>query len=163
MIKAIVAVDENWGIGYNGDLLEHVPEDLKRFKELTTNNIVVMGRKTWDSLPKKPLPNRLNIVVTSKQIEDMENVKFLSLEEAIRYIINYKPKDVYIIGGESIYKEFLPLCKEIHLTKIFKHHDQVDTFFPNLDNLDEWILTDQSSLHSYKNLAYQFCLYTKKK
>ena len=96
MIKAIVAVDENWGIGYNGDLLEHVPEDLKRFKELTTNNIVVMGRKTWDSLPKKPLPNRLNIVVTSKQIEDMENVKFLSLEETIRYIINYKPKRLWI-------------------------------------------------------------------
>ena len=67
MISTIVAVDNNWGIGFNGDLLEHIPEDLKYFKELTSGNIVVMGRKTWDSLPKKPLPNRFNIVITSKE------------------------------------------------------------------------------------------------
>ena len=66
MISAIVAVNNDWGIGYNGDLLEHIPEDLKYFKKLTENNVVIMGRKTWDSLPKKPLPNRLNMIVTSQ-------------------------------------------------------------------------------------------------
>ena len=66
MISAIVAVDNDWGIGYNGDLLEKIPEDLKYFKTLTTGNIVIMGRKTWDSLPKQPLPNRLNFIITSQ-------------------------------------------------------------------------------------------------
>ena len=66
MISAIVAVDENWGIGFNGQLLEHIPEDMKFFKKITTGNVVIMGRKTWESLPIKPLPDRLNLVVTSK-------------------------------------------------------------------------------------------------
>jgi dihydrofolate reductase len=64
MISAIVAVDNNWGIGYNGNLLEHIPDDMKFFKKLTTGNVVIMGRKTWDSLPVKPLPDRLNLVIT---------------------------------------------------------------------------------------------------
>ena len=66
MISAIVAVDNNWGIGYNGNLLEHIPEDLKHFKTITEGHIIIMGRKTWDSLPKKPLPNRVNVIVSSK-------------------------------------------------------------------------------------------------
>lgn len=65
MISAIVAVDTSWGIGFNGELLEHIPEDLKHFKELTTGNTVIMGRKTWDSLPQKPLPERCNIIVST--------------------------------------------------------------------------------------------------
>ena len=84
MISAIVAVDNNWGIGYNGNLLEHIPADLKDFKQLTTGQVVIMGRKTWDSLPKKPLPNRLNIIITSTPQENEENVKFLS------HIYDYK-------------------------------------------------------------------------
>jgi dihydrofolate reductase len=80
MISAIVAVDKNWGIGFNNDLLEHIPEDLKRFKELTTGNTVIMGRKTWDSLPKKPLPDRLNIIITSNPKENEENIKYMTLE-----------------------------------------------------------------------------------
>ena len=83
MISAIVAVDANWGIGYNGQLLEHISDDLKRFKELTSNNTVVMGRKTWESLPNKPLPNRLNIVLTStpSQMEQTVNTKFLTMDD----------------------------------------------------------------------------------
>ena len=91
MISAIVAVDNNWGIGFNGDLLEHIPEDLKYFKELTSGGVVIMGRKTWDSLPKKPLPNRVNIVITSNPKEDEENVKYMTLEEAKAYAVVYRP------------------------------------------------------------------------
>ena len=83
MISAIVAVDANWGIGYNGQLLEHISDDLKRFKELTSNNTVVMGRKTWESLPNKPLPNRFNVVLTStpSQMEQTVNTKFLTMDD----------------------------------------------------------------------------------
>lgn len=83
MISAIVAVDENWGIGYNGDLLEHIPEDLKYFKTLTDGNTIIMGRKTWDSLPKKPLPNRFNVVITSQERHFEEMTAFIPFSEAV--------------------------------------------------------------------------------
>ena len=89
MISAIVAVDYNWGIGFNGDLLEHIPEDLKYFKQLTTGNTVIMGRKTWDSLPNKPLPNRTNIVITNNT--NMEGqAEFMNLTDAMLYFIYNK-------------------------------------------------------------------------
>ena len=159
MISAIVAVDNNWGIGFNGDLLEHIPEDLKYFKELTTGGTVIMGRKTWDSLPKKPLPNRLNIVITSTPRESEENVKLMTLEEAMAYAVVCRPQNVFIIGGGAIYEKLLPICKRIYVTKIFKDHDQVDTYFPNLDESDEWAPAMQSALHTYKDLTYQFWQY----
>lgn len=159
MISAIVAVDNNWGIGFNGDLLEHIPEDLKYFKELTTGGTVIMGRKTWDSLPKKPLPNRLNIVITSTPRESEENVKLMTLEEAMAYAVVCRPQNVFIIGGGAIYEKLLPICKRVYVTKIFKDHDQVDTYFPNLDESDEWIPAMQSALHVYKDLMYQFWQY----
>jgi dihydrofolate reductase len=79
MISAIVAVDQNWGIGYKGELLEHLPPDLKYFKELTTGHVVVMGRKTWDSLPKKPLPNRINYVITREAKSSNEEVAYFDM------------------------------------------------------------------------------------
>ena len=161
MISAIVAVDNNWGIGFNGDLLEHIPEDLKYFKKLTENNVVIMGRKTWDSLPKKPLPNRLNIVITSNPRENKDNVKFMTLDEAIAYAIVCRPKHVFIIGGGIIYEKFLPFCKKIYITKIFTEHSQVDTYFPNLDNLKKWQLVESGPINIYKDFTYQFQLYSK--
>ena len=137
MISAIVAVDNNWGIGFNGDLLEHIPEDLKYFKELTSgeHKTVVMGRKTWDSLPKKPLPNRTNIVITNNtNIEGQ--AEFMDLTDAMLYFIYNKNDDIFIIGGGKIYEELLPMCNRVYVTKIFKDHDQVDTYFPNLDESD---------------------------
>jgi dihydrofolate reductase len=160
MISAIVAVDNNWGIGFNGDLLEHIPEDLKYFKELTSGCIIVMGRKTWDSLPKKPLPNRLNIVITSQERHFEEMTAFIPFSEAV-FRLKHSPKedDWFIIGGGQIYKELLPYCDRVYVTKIFKDHDQVDTYFPNLDESDEWALAMQSALHTYKDLTYQFWQY----
>ena len=158
MISAIVAVDNNWGIGFNGDLLEHIPEDLKYFKTITTNNTVMMGRKTWDSLPKKPLPNRTNIVITNNP-NTYNDAEFMDLFDAKLYLIHNKNDDIFIIGGGKIYKELLPLCDRVYVTKIFKDHDQVDTYFPNLDELDEWAPAMQSALHTYKDLTYQFWQY----
>lgn len=159
MISAIVAVDNNWGIGFNGDLLEHIPEDLKYFKQLTTGHNVLMGRKTWNSLPVKPLPNRGNYIISSAQplIIDKNTIRF-QMEDALNYL-NYTLDDVFIIGGGTIYKELLPYCDRVYATKIFKDHDQVDTYFPNLDESDEWAPAMQSALHTYKDLTYQFWQY----
>ena len=164
MISAIVAVDENWGIGSNGDLLEHIPADLKYFKELTSDNTVVMGRKTWDSLPKKPLPNRFNIVIsrTERPYEINSFTWFTSLESCIKTMLNDDIDDYFIIGGGQIYKELLPFCDRVYVTKIFKSHENVDTYFPNLDEPEEWNTwkaVHQSKTYTYNDLMYQFWTY----
>lgn len=160
MISAIVAVDNNWGIGYNGNLLETIPEDMKYFKELTTNNVVIMGRKTWDSLPKKPLPNRTNIVITSQKKGDENGAKFMTLEDAMRYAIVNRPTDVFIIGGGEIYKKLLPICNRVYVTEILKDHKDVDTYFPNLDKDSEWEISTCTELRfSEKDIPYAFLTY----
>ena len=160
MISAIVAVDNNWGIGYNGDLLEKIPEDMKYFKELTTNNVVVMGRKTWDSLPKKPLPNRINIVITNQKKSEENGAKFMTLEDAMRYAIVNRPTDVFIIGGGQIYKKLLPICSRVYVTKILKNHKDVDTYFPNLDKNPKWETSTCTELRfSEKDIPYAFLTY----
>ena len=159
MISAIVAVDNNWGIGFNGDLLEHIPEDLKMFKQLTLGHTVVMGRKTWNSLPKAPLSERGNIVISSAEPLIMaKNTLRLPLEAVIEFL-EYTNDEVFIIGGGTIYKELLPFCNKVYVTKIFKDHPDVDTYFPNLDEMDEWAPAACSSIHDYKDLTYQFWQY----
>ncbi len=158
MISAIVAVNNDWGIGYNGNLLEHIPEDLKYFKQLTTGNTVIMGRKTWDSLPNKPLPNRTNIVITNNT--NMEGqAEFMDLIDAMLYFIYNKNDDIFIIGGGKIYEELLPMCDRVYVTKIIKNHDQVDTYFPNLDESDEWAPATCSDIRQQRDLMYQFWQY----
>lgn len=165
MISAIVAVDENWGIGFNGELLEKIPEDMKRFKKLTKGNVVVMGRKTWDSLPIKPLPDRLNLIISRQaQFVGMFTVS-VGIEEAMvrASMASKDPEDEwFIIGGGQIYKEFLPFCDRVYVTKIFKSHDNVDTFFPNLDEPEEWNtwkVVHQSETKVYNDIMYQFWTY----
>lgn len=160
MIAAIVAVNNDWGIGYNGDLLEKIPEDMKYFKELTTNNVVIMGRKTWDSLPKKPLPNRTNIVITTQKKDNEDDAKFMTLEEAMQYAIVNRPTDVFIIGGGQIYEKLLPICNRIYVTKILKNHKDIDTYFPNLDKDPEWETSTCTELRfSEKDIPYAFLTY----
>ena len=119
MISAIVAVDNNWGIGFNGDLLEHIPEDLKYFKQLTSGHSIIMGRKTWDSLPTKPLPNRRNYIISSEQprILDKNAIRF-QMDDALTFL-DYTWEDVFVIGGGQIYEKLLPLCDRVYVTKIF--------------------------------------------
>lgn len=163
MISAIVAVNEDWGIGYNNDLLEHIPADLKNFKELTTGNTIIMGRKTWDSLPKKPLPNRKHIVITNDTPDFKDDVVFTSMRVAdylMRLTSGYS--EVFIIGGASIYKQLLPYCNRVYVTKIYKKHENVDTYFPNLDETDDWTTTPIAEPENYKDFSYQFWRYDRK-
>ena len=161
MISAIVAIDNNWGIGFNGDLLEHIPEDLKYFKELTSGEYkaVVMGRKTWDSLPKKPLPNRKNIIITTQTNYNSQDEHFWRLGQAKLVMKQQKGWEFFVIGGGQIYEKLLPLCDRVYVTKIFKDHDQVDTYFPNLDESDEWAPAACTDIRQYKDLTYQFWQY----
>lgn len=113
MIAAVVAADLNWGIGRKGELLTHIPNDLKHFKSLTENNTVIMGRKTWDSLPKKPLPNRKNIIISNTLDLHNENVECLNLEKGKEYIKQFidTNEKCFVIGGGIIYKEFFSFCQ----------------------------------------------------
>lgn len=161
MISAIVAVDENWGIGFNGELLEKIPEDLKYFKELTTNSIVVMGRKTWDSLPIKPLPNRLNMVISHSPREVLGDLSIrIDLNEAkIRLAMADSNESWFIIGGGQIYKELLPFCDRVYVTKILKSYKNVDTYFPNLDKDFNWEISTCTDLRTSSNINYAFLTY----
>ena len=158
MIAAIVAVDNNFGIGFNGDLLEYIPDDLKRFKQITNNSMIIMGRKTWDSLPKKPLPNRFNVIITSQDLEEDDNIniKYSTMEEVKTFLELDLGIPIFIIGGGLIYRELLPYCKEVYLTRILKEHENVDTYFPNLDNMEEWVCENSSEILSYNDIGYQY-------
>ena len=163
MIAAIVAVDSNWGIGYNGDLLESIPADLKHFKEITSGHTIIMGRKTWDSLPKKPLPNRTNIILSREYgitFDTDTQIGYMNLKWLYRMLENIDAdKEIYVIGGGQIYKELLSLCDRFYVTKIYKEHENVDTYFPNLDAIGEWGATPIGELEKYKDFTYQFWRY----
>ena len=159
MISAIVAVDSNWGIGYNGDLLEHIPEDLKYFKALTTGHVVVMGRKTWDSLPKKPLPNRINYVITKEAKASNDEVAYFDMDCIKMMMQKQTDYEYFIIGGGTIYNQLLPFCDRVYVTKIYKDHDNVDTYFPNLDKSEEWAPAACGQLLTHNDLTYQFWQY----
>ena len=162
MIAAIVAVDINWGIGCGGNLLVNIPEDKKFFREKTKDSIVIMGRKTWDSLPIKPLPNRINSFSVG------ENSHVITLEEAIQIIKSTtKEEKVFIIGGGEIYKLLLPYCDTVYATKIYSRYT-ADTFFTNLDKLrNEWKITevmemDDETYSLYDYPIYQFVTYKRR-
>lgn len=132
MISIIAAVDRNMGIGYQNKLLFWLPNDLKRFKALTTGNTIIMGRKTFESLPKGALPNRRNIVLTHhKDLICPGAETYPSLEEALRACST--EEHVYIIGGASVYRQAFPVADELCLTEIEAKASQVDTYFPAID------------------------------
>lgn len=132
MINIIAAVDRHMGIGYENKLLFWLPNDLKRFKALTTGNTIIMGRKTFESLPKGALPNRRNIVLSSHtDVEFPDAEVFSSLEEALKNCRT--DEQVYIIGGASVYRQALPLADVLCLTEIDAEAPQADVYFPDVD------------------------------
>lgn len=161
-MKAIVAVDLNWGIGCGGKLLQTIPEDMKFFKEATLGNVVVMGRETFESLPgKSPLKDRINIVLTrDKSFCDSRLTICNSVEETLEKLKQYDSDNVYIIGGEAIYNEFLPYCNEIFITKIQKEYD-ADKYFPNIDIDKTWVLESVSEMKQYMDVNYNFNKYVR--
>lgn len=132
MINIIAAVDRHMGIGYENKLLFWLPNDLKRFKALTTGNTIIMGRKTFESLPKGALPNRRNIVLSSHTDVIFPGAEaFSSLEEALKNCGT--DEQVYIIGGASVYRQALPLADVLCLTEIDAEAPQADVYFPDVD------------------------------
>ncbi|MBP3711170.1 MAG: dihydrofolate reductase [Bacteroidaceae bacterium] len=135
MISIIAAIAENNAIGLNGKLLYWLPADLKRFKALTTGHTIIMGRKTFDSLPKGALPNRRNIVLSRSKKDFPGAERFPSLKEALASCAT--AEDIYIIGGASVYAEALPLADRLCLTEVHDTPAEADAFFPDF-NREEW-------------------------
>lgn len=162
-MNLIVAVDKNWAIGNKNDLLVRIPADQRFFRQETTGKVIIMGRKTLESFPQqKPLPNRTNIVITRKPGFKVDGAIVVgSVEEALEQVKDYKSEDVFVIGGGSIYRQMLEYCNVAHVTKI-DYAYEADTYFPNLDEMPEWKITEESEEQTYYDLEYVFLKYTKK-
>ena len=159
-MNLIVAVDKNWAIGMGNKLLVSIPQDMKFFRETTQGKVVAMGRKTLESFPGgQPLKNRVNIVLTSDENYQVKGTVVVhSIEEMVEELKKYDEEDIFVIGGESIYRQLLPYCKKAYITKI-DHAYQADTFFPNLDQDPQWQMTKISDEQTYFDLEYVFTIY----
>ena len=150
-------------IGRNNKLLVSIPDDMKFFRETTTGKVVVMGRKTLESFPgKKPLKNRVNIVLTGDRSYQADGAVIVhDMEELHEELKKYPSEDIYVIGGESIYKQLLDECDVAHITKIDFAYE-ADAWFPNLDEKEAWVVTADSEEQTYFDLEYHFYKYEKK-
>ena len=162
-MKAIVAVDSNWAIGNKGQLLVSIPADQKNFRRITTGNTIVYGRKTLETFPQQVvLPNRRNIILSTREDYTVKNAEVAHNREELLELVENEDKDnVFIIGGASVYKEFLDLCDEAIVTMIEKEY-QADTYFPNLDKESEWELVDESDEQVYFDITYTYRTYKRK-
>jgi dihydrofolate reductase len=160
MISIIVAVSDDWGIGKDNDLLWHLPEDIKRFKKLTLGNSIVMGKKTWESLPRKPLPGRNNVVLTDDPNEKIDGaITAYSLEDAVAKC--EKGKEIFIIGGGSIYRQFMKLADRLYITHVHKT-TPADVFFPVIDK-ETWKIAEKEEMKTTDaGLSYTYVRYERR-
>ena len=163
-MNLIAAVDKNWAIGKNNELLVRIPADQKFFRETTTGKVVVMGRKTLESFPNgTPLKNRTNIVLThDKNYDGKGAIVVNSLDQLHVELQKYPSVDIFIIGGQKIYEQLVDECNVAHITKIEYEYD-ADAYFPNLDEKEEWVITGDSEEQTYFDLEYFFYRYEKVK
>ncbi|MDD7642451.1 MAG: dihydrofolate reductase [bacterium] len=161
-MNLIACVDNNWAIGKNNQLLVRIPADMKFFRETTTGKVVVMGRKTLESFPNgQPLKNRTNIVLThNRNYKVKDAIVVYSVEELNEELKKYPSEDIYIIGGESIYEQFVDACDVAHITKVDYAYD-ADAHFPNLDEKPEWRIAQDSEEQTYFDLIFYFYKYEK--
>ncbi len=159
----IVAVDANWGIGKDGHLLQRISADMKYFREKTTGNVLVMGRKTLESFPnKKPLPNRVHIVLTKNKDYRAEGVVLChDLAELPKILEQYTDKQIFVAGGGTVYAQLLPLCKRAYVTKIYQTYP-ADTTFPNLDANPDWEPVKKGAMQEEAGIRFSFDEYRKK-
>lgn len=160
-ISIIAAIADNNVIGKDNDLIWHISEDLKRFKRLTSGHVIIMGRKTYESLPFKPLPKRKNIIISSQKDLEFEGAIVVnSIEKAMKECEG--EDDVFICGGATIYSYFVNIADKMYLTRVL-HEFEGDTFFP-LFSVDDWKITNQSEvLYDEKSdLNFLFVDYIKK-
>jgi dihydrofolate reductase len=162
-MKAIVVVDKNWGIGKDGQLLVHLPGDLRYFKEKTLGKTIIVGRKTLESFPGgKSLPGRNNIVLTENQGFRRDNCCICNnLEDLFNQIAGLDGEDIFVVGGACIYEMFLPCCDEIYVTHIQETYE-ADKYFPNLDQSEHFVKTWQSEMIEEKGVHYRFEKYNRK-
>jgi len=160
-ISIIVAIAENNAIGKDNNLLWHISNDLQRFKKLTNGNYIIMGKRTYFSLPVRPLPNRTSIIITDVPGEKIDNcLMAYSIEEAVEKMDS--KKENFIIGGGSIYSQFMPLADKLYITRVHKIFEG-DTFFPDI-SLDEWSLTEKTDIPDdpQNDFTYSFEIYKRK-
>ena len=164
-MNLIAAVDADWGIGRNGGLLCRNPIDMKFFRETTKGHPVVLGRKTLESFPGgKPLKNRVNIVLSGRHPEtgeadgDTRLIYRQSKEHVLEALKEFEDGEVFVIGGESVYRLFLPECRTAFITQM-KNHLEPDTFFPNLDEDPAWHLAEAGEWQEYEEIIFRFCRY----
>ena len=160
-ISIIVAIAENYAIGLNNQLLWHIPDDMKRFKKLTTGHTIVMGKKTFESLPLRPLTTRRNLVITDIPGEVIAGcVMAYSIDDAIAKMDDVQEN--FIIGGGSVYRQFLPHADKLYITWVHKSFE-ADTFFPEID-LSLWELAEKNDMHmtAETGFSYSYCIYHKR-
>lgn len=162
-MNAIAAVDANWAIGNKNRLLTSIPADMKFFREKTMGHVVVMGRKTLESFPNGlPLKNRINIVLTANHSYKVKDAIIVhTKEELLEELKKYDSNELYVIGGGSIYEMLIPYCDTAYITKI-DHAYAADTYFPNLDQMDDWEMTEVSEEQTCFDLEYVFAKYERK-
>lgn len=159
-MNAIVAVDENWGIGQNGDLLVRISADLRRFKELTTGHAVILGRKTLQTFPGgKPLVGRENLIMSTTMGNVPDGARVFCKWDSL---LAYAPKDAFVIGGASVYCGLLPHCDRVYVTKIHESFP-ADAFFPNLDEKRDWQVTETQGPFEENGLRFSDVTYERVK
>lgn len=167
MIAAVAAVDEQYAIGKDGGMLVSIPDDLKMFRQLTSGHVVIMGRKTFDALPNGSLPNRINVVITTRaegQVKDENGAAYYTASlDAVKKWLSCEAqqcgRQIFVIGGGVIYKELLPYCERVYLTKIQKTFAGADTWFPAIDILPDWRLSSCKDTQLFGEIPYRFCVY----
>lgn len=158
-MNIIVSADKNWGIGSNNQLLVRIPDDMRRFRELTIGKVIVMGRKTRESLPNGILDGRVNMILThDKHYKVKGAITLNSLEELNRQLQQDPADDIFLIGGEQMYRQLLDKCSRAYVTKIDFAYS-ADAYFPNLARQPEWRLTEESEEQTYFDLIYHFQIY----
>ena len=161
MISIIVAISDDWGIGKDNELLWHISEDLKRFKNLTSGKTVIMGRKTWESLPRRPLPGRKNIVLTDVPDECIDySVTAYSIEDALSKC--EKGEEIFVMGGGSIYRQFMPIADRLYITHVHKKAP-ADVYFPVIDP-EVWDIVEKEEFKETENqnIPYTYIIYERK-
>ena len=161
-MNLIAAVDRNWAIGNKGQLLVRIPGDHRMFRQETLGKVIVYGRKTLETFPmSQPLDRRVNIVMSTNPNYKVNNATVVhSIEELLEVVSAYPSEDVYVIGGDSVYRLLLPYCDTAHITKV-DYAYEADAYFPNLDNDPEWEITADSDEQTYFDIAYTFVRYNR--
>ncbi|NLL55768.1 MAG: dihydrofolate reductase [Clostridiales bacterium] len=158
-MKSIVAVDKHWGIGKNNDLLFDLPTDMKFFRDMTLNKVIVMGSNTLKSFPGgNPLKNRINIVLYPNGEKRSDCIIVESLEELRQELKKYDSDDIFIVGGAMFYKTMLPYCNTAYITKV-DADGKADVFYENLDKMPNWQCTDSTDNIQENGLVFRFTTY----